>query len=202
MTDLLWYAAYGSNLSLERFTHYLQGGRPPGADRSMQGARDATPPRDMRPIELPGSVFFGWRSSTWGGGGVAFYDPDVVGRALATAYLITREQFADLVAQEMHRPVGADPDLERMVAAVLRSRGTTAAWELGQGRYERLLVVDELDDLPVVTFTCPAAHRPAPNAPNAAYLATIARGLRETHHLDDEAVAAYLSGLDGSATAS
>lgn len=187
MTDeLVWYAAYGSNLSAERFARYLEGGTAAGAKRAHEGSRDPRPPRQIRPIELPGSVFFGWESSTWGGG-VAFYDPDLVGRALASAYLITHTQFCDLVAQEMHRAVGDDIDLEPLWHERVH--------ELGMGRYERLLIVDELDDLPVVTFTCPAGHRPPLNAPSAAYLDTIARGLRETHHLDDEAITHYLDSL-------
>ncbi|GAB3747842.1 hypothetical protein GCM10027599_01800 [Yimella radicis] len=184
--ELVWYAAYGSNLSAERFSHYLEGGRPRGAQRVHEGSRDSAPPHDVRPIELPGSVFFAWESPTWGGG-VAFYDPEVVGRALATAYLITHAQFSDLVAQEMHRTVGDDLDLEPLWQHRVH--------ELGMDRYERLLVVDELDDLPVVTFTCPVDHRPPLNPPSQGYLDTIARGLRETHHLDDAAIAAYLACL-------
>lgn len=87
----------------------------------------------------------------------------------------------------MHRAVGDDIDLEPLWHERVH--------ELGMGRYERLLVVDELDDLPVVTFTCPAGHRPPLNAPSTAYLDTIARGLRETHHLDDEAITHYLDSL-------
>ncbi len=36
----VWYVAYGSNLSLERFTAYLQGGRPAGGARKYPGCRD------------------------------------------------------------------------------------------------------------------------------------------------------------------
>ncbi|MBC9956712.1 histone deacetylase [Yimella sp. cx-51] len=184
--ELVWYAAYGSNISPQRFGYYLSGGRPPSAARSVPGARDGTAPREMRAMELPGSVFFGWESPTWGGG-VAFYDPDVVGRALATAYLITHEQFSDLVAQEMHREIGAELDLAR-----LRRHRTI---ELGSGRYDRLLVVEEIDETPVVTFTCPAAHHPSLRAPSSAYLETIAKGLRDTHHLADDVIADYLGAL-------
>lgn len=193
MEDLVWYAAYGSNLSLARFTCYLEGGQPRGARISMEGARDATPPRDVRPIELPGAIFFGAESTTWGGG-IAFYEPDVVGRALATAYLITREQFSDLVAQEMHRPVGEDIDLTDLLSMDVDPHGRPPQWELGRGFYERLLVVDELDDLPVLTFTYPEGGRPAVNPPSEAYRSTIERGLRETHHLDDDALEEYFAG--------
>ncbi|NHN54485.1 histone deacetylase [Calidifontibacter sp. DB0510] len=188
MPDLLWYAAYGSNLSAARFGHYLAGGRPEGAARTMAGARDATPPRDTRALELPGSIFFGWESPTWGGG-IAFYDPDRTGRALASAYLISREQFVDLLHQEMHREVGDDLDLGPL--------WDSGGQDLGPGRYERLLRVDELEELPVVTFTCPRDQRPAVNPPADAYLTVIARGLAETHALDADAISAYFVALEG-----
>ncbi|CCH80358.1 hypothetical protein BN12_90013 [Nostocoides japonicum T1-X7] len=44
--DLVWYAAYGSNLSLERFHCYVAGGRPPGGRHTYPGCRDASPPRE------------------------------------------------------------------------------------------------------------------------------------------------------------
>lgn len=105
----LWYAGYGSNIDEDRFTCYLTGGRPPGARRENPGARDPSPPQAQRPVVLPGQMFFGWESATWGGG-VAFLDARAEGTALARAYLITGEQFADVAAQEMHRTPG-DPDL-------------------------------------------------------------------------------------------
>ena len=33
----IWYVAYGSNLSRERFCYYLRGGRPDGVERDYQG---------------------------------------------------------------------------------------------------------------------------------------------------------------------
>ncbi len=70
----LWYAAYGSNMAADRLRHYLEGGAPPGAALTQPGARDPSPPRDVRPVSLSGSVYFAWDSPTWGGG-IAFYDP-------------------------------------------------------------------------------------------------------------------------------
>src|SRR5687767_6536481 len=110
----VWYASYGSNLARDRFLCYLRGGRPEGATRTYPGARDTSDPQGDEPMLLPGGVFFGWRSPTWGGG-IAFYDasPRVDGAsrhdgsaeagAYARAYLITESQFADVAAQEMHR---------------------------------------------------------------------------------------------------
>ena len=38
----IWYVAYGSNLSRERFCHYLRGGRPDGVERDYPGCRDTS----------------------------------------------------------------------------------------------------------------------------------------------------------------
>lgn len=182
MTDL-WYAAYGSNLARDRFEAYLSGGRPAGATRHYPGARDTRPPVDDRALLLPGRIFFAWTSPTWGGG-IAFYAADADGTVYARAYRITRDQFSDLAAQEMRRDPGTDLDLTQ----VLAERRHT----YGPGRYETLHLVGELDGLPVLTFTAPAAHTLPPNPPAPAYVDTIVRGLRECHGLTEEEARAYL----------
>ncbi len=189
--DLVWYAGYGSNLDEGRFARYLTGGRPPGAIRETPGARDPAPPRDQQAVVLPGRMFFAWQSPTWGGG-ISFLDAAADGTALARAYLVTREQFADVAAQEMHREPGADLDL----VPVLANRSHA----YGPGRYETIHLVGELDGAPLLTFTSADAEQAASNAPSGAYLATIVRGLRATHALDDQAAADYLLGCRGMET--
>ncbi|PRY63391.1 hypothetical protein BCF74_102225 [Knoellia remsis] len=188
MTGSVWYAAYGSNLDRDRFLTYVRGGRPPGASRTYVGARDTREPREDRPFTMPGQVFFGWESPTWGGG-IAFYDVDSGGTALARAYLLTTQQFADVAAQEMHREPGVDLDL----AHVLEH----ARHDTGPGRYESLHLVGELDGDPVLTFTTPDPTALQRNPPVAAYVVTVACGLREAHGLDDGALTAYLMGCPG-----
>ena len=188
--ERVWYAAYGSNLSSERFDHYLRGGRPTGASRGYSGARDSAAPLDDRPLTLPGQVYFAWESPTWGGG-IAFYDPDAAGSAAARAYLVTGEQFSDVASQEMRRPVGRDLPL----ASLFRESRTAV---LGPGRYETLHVVDDIDQVPVVTFTASWEHGAAAlNAPAAAYLRTIATGLTEAHGWTAERSCDYLLGRPG-----
>jgi hypothetical protein len=166
---LVWYAAYGSNLDAGRFGCYLVGGTPAGSTAANPGARDPSPPRDRRPLWLPGRVYFARDAERWGGGGVAFYDPDVEGPAAAAAYLVTTEQFDDIAAQEgpwyaRHLDAG---DLDGYPV-----RTFTATW----------------------SSTEVEATRPAP-----AYLATVGRGLVATHGWAPEEAAAYLCGLEGCA---
>ncbi len=187
MTDHIWYAAYGSNMAADRLRFYLEGGAPPGATLIQPGARDPSPPADVRPVELAGTVYFGWDSPTWGGG-IAFYDPAVAGTSRGRAYLLTRSQLSDLAAMEMRRPPGGDLDLTELLAV-----GTAT---LGSGRYETLHVVGDLDGDPVVTFTAPerlALHR----APTGPYLTMMGRGLVEGHGFTPEEAAAYLLARPG-----
>jgi hypothetical protein len=76
-----------------------------------------------------------------------------------------------------------------------------AGHRLGPGRYENLLCVGRLDDVPVLTFTSPWAMDDAEiAAPAPAYLSLLVDGLREAHHLRDEALVAYLGSAPGCST--
>lgn len=182
-TDLVWYAAYGSNLSRDRLMYYLAGGQPVGAARSYPGARDRSEPRDERTVELPGEVYFAWESSTWGGG-VAFYDAVGSGPSIGRAYLVTAAQFADIAAQEMHRPIGLDLDLTAF-------KEGASAISLGPGRYETLQLICRSDDQPVITFSSETRHRHY-NAPVGRYLQLMARGIAQSHHWSLDQIVEYL----------
>jgi hypothetical protein len=186
----VWYASYGSNLSRDRFRCYLRGGRPEGATRTYPGARDTTDPQGDESMLLPGEVFFGWRSPTWGGG-IAFYDADarVDGTVYARAYLVTEGQFSDVAAQEMHREPGEGLDLSHVLQRARHS--------YGPGRYETLHLVGELRGDPVLTFTATDPAALERHAPSAAYVAMMARGLGESHGLSAAEAARYLASRPG-----
>lgn len=181
---LVWYAAFGSNLSRERLACYLRGGVPRGAVREYEGCRDPTPPREHRPVTIPGIVRFAGESRVWGGG-TAFYTPGE-GRAVhARAYLLRLEQFGDLVAQETRQPVGR--------TLVLAESGPTRH---GLSRtYDVVLDLGELDGFRLVTLSSTREHRT--NPPSAAYVRTMLDGLGEGFGLDAEARVAYLAGMAG-----
>jgi len=181
---LVWYAAYGSNLDRRRMLCYVQGGRPPGATRTYQGCTDPSPPRDDRPVTLPYPLYFGDRSSVWGGG-VAFVDRerDQSRETLGRAWLLTTQQFADVLHQENGRPpVGEPIDLR-----ALRDDGE---FTLGDGWYEHLLLCADEGGVPVVTLTSARPH--PPTAPAAAYVACMVTGLVEAHGLGVEEARAYV----------
>ncbi len=177
----VWYAAYGSNTNAARFYCYLRGGRPDGGARDHPGCRDISPPIDSKPLWLPGSVYFAGTSTVWGGG-MAFYDPASPGLVPARGWLITVQQLADLITQEMHEEPGHRPDLEHRVRAIV-GHPDVGTHPLGMGRYETLVTTRSLDGTPVVTFTARHAHpRHQRTQPGDRYLATITAGLAEVGH--------------------
>lgn len=173
-----WYVSYGSNLSSERLACYLAGGRPPGGRWTTPGARDPSPPTADRGVELDRALWFGGPSHTWSGG-PAYLDVDVPGRTLARAWLLTHEQFEDVVAQE-NQLVPGSLTVDRRL---LEEGGVL----LPGSRYGRLLSLPSVgdDDTPAVTFTY--VERPRSRVPDPAYLAMLGAGLTELGLTREEA---------------
>ncbi|QTD99477.1 histone deacetylase [Streptomyces cyanogenus] len=187
--ERVWYTSYGSNVHLDRLAAYLRGGRPPGGAVEYPGCRNPAMPARSIPVELTGAMYFATRSPVWGGGR-AFYDPEVSGRVLARAHLVTTGQFADIAAQEMYRAPGADLDL-----ADVLSEGRAV---LGEGRYETLVCAGQVDGMPVLTFTAPWGINDVQWVPpSAAYIRFLAAGLLSAGAWDLDAVASYVAACPG-----
>jgi hypothetical protein len=186
----VWYVAYGSNLSRERFCYYLRGGRPDGSARDFPGCRDTTDPSDSFGLLISGGVYFAGRSSGWRAG-MAFYDPHADGQVAARAYLITTEQFVDVIAQETRQSPGITLDLAPAFRGDRYSKGV--------GGYSVLVRVGEHRGVPLVTFTRDPDTAPGLAAPSAVYLAAMATGLREAHGWSQMQIDRYLSALPGTA---
>jgi hypothetical protein len=189
---LVWYVAYGSNLAARRFACYLSGGRPTGGARDYAGCRDTRSPRRTLALEVDGGLVFAGRSTVWGGG-MAFYDPFASGRAACRAYLVTADQFADVVAQEMRRPAGGE--FARTLAQALP--GVKTMQVMGPGCYETVIRLGEQDGAPLLTVTVDASKRPPLAAPSLSYVRWVAAGLREAHGWSPAQVEAYLTSAPG-----
>jgi hypothetical protein len=169
-----WYAAYGSNTDETRFRRYLAGCTQPAE------------PADSRPYVIDLPLYFAGTSTTWGDGGVAFtgVDRDPEPTTLARAWLLPVTRIAEVGAQENRRPLTeASLDLDRV-----RATGRHVAHD---GWYDAWIDCGELDGIPVVTLTSTVAREPR-NPPCRAYAEVVARGLRVTHGMTQEDVAAYL----------
>lgn len=165
--DLVWYAAYGSNLSSRRFSCYLSGGTCPENGRTYPGSADPAPARAVQLCRYPGRLYFGNRSPSWHGCGVAFYVPAPESQedtVYMKRYLITRRQLHDVMAQE-----GASP-----------------YW------YGRLVCLEvDGDGIPVYTLTC--ENRGKRNAPAPGYQDLIAGVLAEEFRLTQTQIRDYLA---------
>ncbi len=189
VTDLVWYACYGSNCSPQRFRAYLEGGSPPGGTHVHRGARDASLPVDDGPITFPHAVCFRGHSVGWGGS-PAFLEHGLADSgALGRRYLITREQFEDILAQENRLDTSLPVDAHRPVG----DRQLVANRPYGQ-----VLTLPPVDRYPVLTFTSPEPPElREPGPPSAAYLGTIVRGLVEVQPLDADQIASRLLEASG-----
>jgi hypothetical protein len=185
--QLVWYVAYGSNLSLDRFRYYLAGGCPKGARRTYPGCRNQADPVATDRLEVPGTLVFAGESTVWTGG-MAFYDPDTAGVVAARAYLLTLGQFSDVVSQETRRPPEEDLDLWNVEPG--------GRQRLGSGRYNTLIHLGEKDGRPIFTITS-TGIRLERKPPSAAYLSSIVRGLIEAYGWTSEQIADYLAGAPG-----
>lgn len=183
--NLIWYAAYGSNLCESRFLRYIDAATRPGNDA------------DALPVWLERDdldLFFAHASKRWSGQGVAFVRSVEAVHTSASPtvfrlYLLTRSQFEDLHGQEcaletpIALPKNLPGDLEH-VDPVDRLYGRV----LGLGQHE--------DGLPLLTITTSREFQ-EPNPPSKEYLRTIAKGLTETCGWSQPESASYLSSKTG-----
>ena len=190
LTDV-WYACYGSNICEDRFLCYINGGTPAGAKKHFKGCEDRTKPKDSRAFTIPHEVYFAKESATWDGGGICFLNPEKSNKqSLGRVYQIGVSQFKDLVRQELIFEGAIEIDFE-----ALRKNGSYNC--LPNGRYGELLYLGELEGKPVISFTSPLYLSEEINAPSAAYLKTIAKGLQEIYDIDKEGLIEYFSELEG-----
>lgn len=142
------YAAYGSNLLLERFYAYIMGTEFMGI--KYEGCIDKSEPEDYGSILVPHRLYFAKNSSKWDGGGVAFLslkeESDPYYYAVVRLWKITREQFVDIQRQE-------------------------GSW------YDQILNLGRKDKLDIITFTGKAEFEKEKNPPSTSYIDIIKKGL-------------------------
>lgn len=177
MSDHVWYACYGSNLLQQRFLCYIRGGQAPGSKFTNPGARDTTPPSDIRPYRFGHALYFGEAIPQWQHGGVGFLsiEPDPEAWSYGRIYRITAEQFDDVVLQENGLTPGAS---ERTIPHPPPGRSQV----IFDSIYGRIMCLEELEGSPVLTFTRPRDLPPEQRRqPSPQYLRTILAGLLETN---------------------
>ncbi len=167
--EYIWYVSYGSNMLEERFLCYIEGGCFDDGGSYNEPCEDTTHPLEKRAIDIPYDMYFGNTSGSWNGCGVSFLDTTKEGHALGVAYLITREQFEHVSAEEN---CGRFPN-------------GTGYW------YENIRTLGEMDGFEMVTITNDEL-RPY-NEPCEEYLNTLKRGIRENwKEMSEEDIDNYL----------
>jgi hypothetical protein len=173
----VWYVSYGSNLRWERFKCYIQGGTPPDAKQEETGCRDTTLPVKDDKIGIPYQLFFAEHSNNWGGA-IAFigHEKTATNPTIGRIYLITEDQFRDVVKQENgNKDAGKSSLLDlREVRAKTR---ITFLYEKSDF-YGTIVYLGEKDGFPMYTFTASREHGNY-KAPSVTYLRTICRGLQQ-----------------------
>ncbi|MGV3465742.1 MAG: hypothetical protein ACO1OT_10670 [Heyndrickxia sp.] len=169
----VWYVSYGSNLYRDRFMCYIQGGRPEGSEKVEKGCRDQTPPEADEKIELSYPLYFAKDRSKWGEGGVAFIDHEEQAdvKTISRMYLITNEQFEDVVAQENNQDT-LSIDLHNVIE--------NGYLDINKSWYGRIVFLGYKEGAPMFTFTNPVSMSSEIFCtPPSSYLKIISKGLEE-----------------------
>jgi len=191
--EYLWYLSYGSNLNENRFNCYLRGGQPQGSMESEEGCRDAAPPVKARGKTIPHEMVFAGTSTRWNNKGVAAIDPnrDLTALTYGRMYLITKDQFFDLVKQENYIP------LEEKVHWTLPKEGESKVM-FPDNWYGKLLHLGEEEGYPIYSFTILEDFQKINiNPPDPGYIKIIQQGLKESHMFSLWEVEKYLIQLRG-----
>lgn len=179
--NYIWYASYGSNLLYERFMRYIEGGKLEGSTKAERGARNTAPPLKSMTYSIHHELYFAKDRSKWGEGGVAFIKNEQNNgiTTYSKAYLITAEQFEDVVCQE-NQVHSVEIDYEQLV-----EQGFI---DILDGWYGRLLLIGYKEQLPIVTFTAASNWSfSEEKKPSAAYASVILKGLEELGLSDQQA---------------
>ncbi|MFV8830050.1 hypothetical protein [Alkalihalobacterium sp. APHAB7] len=181
----VWYASYGSNLSTDRFLCYIRGGKPEGSDKEEVGCRDQSLPLKQRSHIMKYPLYFAKNSIRWQKQGVAFIGltKDEKHKTYSRKYLITEEQFFDVVKQENN-----GIDLQINLTEVKKSQYKT----LRDSWYGTILFLGEEDGYPIFTFTADWDLDVPFKKPSEQYLSMIIEGLQRNVKLSPSEIVDYL----------
>jgi hypothetical protein len=188
----VWYVSYGSNLRKQRFDCYIKGGKPENSDKTEEGCKDKSPPCRIEKVSIPYQLYFAEeKTKAWKNGGVAFigHDETPTTPTIGRMYLITEEQFKDVVKQENGIPVASELNLFDLREVKAKTRVT---FLYGKSNwYGTIVYLGDKDGYPKYSFTASREYGNY-NAPSEMYLTTIARGLGELGDMSAQEIAEYL----------
>lgn len=189
----IWYASYGSNMQMERFLCYIRGGQPKGRTDIYEGCRNKTLPENNENLYISSRLYFAKESKGWNKGGVGFISNSFnkKNQVLARMYLITKEQFEDVVKQETKFNGELRIDFEKCIengSLIFKD----PSW------YGNLIYLGNQEGKPIFTFTSKSDFTNQINKPDDTYLKTIIGGIKETFpNFNEFDIYEYLFPLDG-----
>lgn len=187
-SNLVWYACYGSNMDLDRFLKYIQGGQLTvnGEIKIYKACpTDTSLPKKTEPYLIERKFFFAKESKTWNNHGVGFISnkKNKKSKTLGKLYLISEAQFSHLFAQENGRGA-AKIDFNNL------SKQGILDYEYNF--YNRIVQLKKnYKGFPVLTFT--SRDKLTTNKPHLEYARLISSGLKLTHKLTSKEALDYLS---------
>ncbi|MCW3785679.1 hypothetical protein [Plebeiibacterium sediminum] len=186
--DLVWYASYGSNLCEDRFLCYIKGGTPKGSVKMHSGCSDKTAPRAIQNIIINRALYFAKGYSSWGKGGVAFikHEPNANEVTLGRMYLISYNQFIDVVKQENDYEGNLEIDFNEA-----QVRGSHVF--LHNAWYGKLMYLGKESGYPIFTFTNERFLEEEINAPGSEYLETLKKGVKESYKITGKELQEYFN---------
>lgn len=176
----VWYASYGSNIHADRFLCYIKGGQPEGSAQVETGCNDPSLPVDESIFTIERPLYFAKKAARWESQGVAFIglNKDNETPTYSKKYLITVEQFLDVVKQENN---GANFEID---LNEVKRKGSKIfdrhSW------YGNILYLGEEKGFPIYTFTAPWDINDVDwKKPSHAYLKTIIKGLNKDYSVEE-----------------
>lgn len=195
MKELIWYASYGSNLLEDRFLCYIRGGQLIGTAKSYLGCTNQTPPITNKPIKIPYELYFSKQRSIWENKGVAFIksEKNEAVETLGRMYLITKDQFGQVVRQENSY---APEDLS--ITINFEATISNGESEIPAKWYSKILYLGMDEGYPIFTFTSNwPQDQIVLSQPGEKYLRIIIKGIKETYNLSHRKIIDYLMNLEG-----
>ena len=188
----IWYASYGSNIFQDRFHCYIQGGKPKSSDTVYSGCSDKTLPIDNEDFYIPSELYFAKRSiKSWNGGGVGFIANKFGNeRTLGRMYLITKEQFIDVIKQESNIEQEIKIDFDIVI-----SQGSFVLKEIKW--YNKIIYLGNQSGHSIFTFTHDGDYFNEINKPDKNYLKLIMQGLKEITNFNEYDIAEYFENMKG-----
>ncbi|WP_227937574.1 hypothetical protein [Alkalihalobacillus deserti] len=186
----VWYASYGSNLSKDRFLCYIRGGKPEGSEKTEVGCKDKTLPKKEKTYIMNYPLYFAKKSTRWQSQGVAFIglQEDKKHLIYSRKYLITIEQFMDVVKQENN---GEELHIDFDYVKKNRYKTLKNSW------YGTILYVGEDEGIPIYTFTADWDLDVPFNKPSKEYLSMIIEGLKRYVGLHNPEIINYIVSKPG-----